>query len=436
MSDRVDQSIGVTSEFANSEYEIENEVQLLAEQDEEDNSEEESENESFLEEGFKDELDELDEDAGSEYEEIVIRRRATTGKTKWAGMKPEDSYQTIRHRKGDPYPADMVSRQYLPTNEFKPPTLPMPEEEDEGYVYDPNYDSGAGEEVVEDDGDSGYAEEDTEEHDESEAYEIIAANGKKTVSKTVPGRTVTVPVTNSPSTPPAGTVNNNRIAKKWLPGHRPFGGKGITIGVFCGDYAAPNAEEEVSCETLPICPPLSTNLPTKHLDMLKQSSARKRVMQRKPNQTCKRKRADVSHLDSEQMPKRKRKRASDEENETEPVKKVKKIKRGAWTDEEHDTLFSLLVQQRQLEKATGAPKLNDDNLWRVISKQMVEAGFNDNGGRTLNACRMYWQRQGRVRAGYDVGDGIFKDGLKSTSLQGKKAKKSNFKDKDQVWSCR
>ncbi len=151
-------------------------------------------------------------------------------------------------------------------------------------------------------------------------------------------------------------------------------------------------------------------------------------MQPKQDQTSNGKRKiDVDHLNPEEMSKRKRARPSDGENEEKPAKKTK---RGPWTDNEHNALLGFLVERRHFEKDTGAKKLNDDKLWRVISEKMIEAGFDEKGGRTSNACRMYWQRRGRELAGYDERDGVFKGGLKSTSLQGKRAKKNGAKDED------
>jgi hypothetical protein len=72
-------------------------------------------------------------------------------------------------------------------------------------------------------------------------------------------------------------------------------------------------------------------------------------------------------------------------------------KTSIWSAEEFENLLRLLRARRELEESRGLELLSGLKLWTEIAQSHRESGFD----RTLEACKTFWNKQGRERSGYD-----------------------------------
>ena len=72
-------------------------------------------------------------------------------------------------------------------------------------------------------------------------------------------------------------------------------------------------------------------------------------------------------------------------------------KTGLWSLEEYESLLSLLRARRQLEAREGLEILTGTRLWIEITRSHQANGFD----RSWEACKTFWNRQGRQRSGYN-----------------------------------
>jgi hypothetical protein len=73
------------------------------------------------------------------------------------------------------------------------------------------------------------------------------------------------------------------------------------------------------------------------------------------------------------------------------------VKFKPWTNEEYENLLGHLRARRELEENNRVEKLSGLKLWTIISQLHQQSGFD----RTWEACKTYWQNNGRSRSGFD-----------------------------------
>jgi len=93
------------------------------------------------------------------------------------------------------------------------------------------------------------------------------------------------------------------------------------------------------------------------------------------------------------------------------------------SDLEGHHLFLLLKAERDAEIAAGVPFKRDRNFWELLAGRLAKLGISGIK-RSYDSLRMYWQRDGRIKEGYNEKTGQYEEGLTSTSTQGKKKKKN------------
>lgn len=76
---------------------------------------------------------------------------------------------------------------------------------------------------------------------------------------------------------------------------------------------------------------------------------------------------------------------------------MSKVNPPVWSPEEYESLLRLLKERRQLEADQGLEMLTGSKLWIEITQSHKANGFD----RSYEACKTFWNKQGRDRSGYD-----------------------------------
>ena len=101
------------------------------------------------------------------------------------------------------------------------------------------------------------------------------------------------------------------------------------------------------------------------------------------------------------------------------LKQSSRTKKGSYSDAEYKALHQLLKDRRGLERQQSLSPLRDVPFWTLMSQGMNKYGFD----RSVNSCRMFWNRFGRAWSGFE--ERVNPTGSLVTSAQGpKKAKRT------------
>ena len=72
-------------------------------------------------------------------------------------------------------------------------------------------------------------------------------------------------------------------------------------------------------------------------------------------------------------------------------------KTSSWSVEEYENLLALLKRRRELEEKNGLERTSAVKMWTDIARLHMESGYD----RSMDACKSFWNYQGRDRSGFD-----------------------------------
>jgi hypothetical protein len=72
-------------------------------------------------------------------------------------------------------------------------------------------------------------------------------------------------------------------------------------------------------------------------------------------------------------------------------------KASLWSLEEYENLLRLLKARRELEETKELEQLEGKKFWTEIAQSHKNSGYD----RSFEACKTFWNKQGRERSGYD-----------------------------------
>ena len=105
-------------------------------------------------------------------------------------------------------------------------------------------------------------------------------------------------------------------------------------------------------------------------------------------------------------------------------------KASLWSLEEYENLLGLLKARRELEETKKLEQLEGKKFWTEIAQSHKNNGYD----RSFEACKTFWNKQGRERSGYDE---RVKPSTNSSSIQSSTTKSNGAESKPSsmsLWS--